>query len=137
MGRALPEASRPHLHASSSQVAVDSWRTSLPEQPSPAPSFPSHSRPPGHRRLRALFRTSEAPVKTPLQPACPARVSVLPPAVSHRTPRPSPSTRCFPGPLPLPSPRWGKPPREAPASLSWVAPPAPARLLLPKGRGRG
>lgn len=128
-GRALPEASRPHLHANGSQVAVDSWRTSLPSLPTPG------LRATGGSVLSAEPQRHRS--KTPLQPAFPARacLSSLPPSPTE--PRgPPPLHQMLPmSPMPLPAPRWGKPPREAPASLCRVAPPAPPSA--PKGAGAG
>ena len=115
-GQGFAAASHLHLHPNSFQVAVRFLENQSPRSALPRSflSFPqSASRPPECRCAPSL-RGWEAPVKNhtpgclpqhavsfPLSPGC------LPP----------PPNRCFPIPRFPPSPRWGKPPREAPASL--------------------
>lgn len=140
-GRALREAFHLHLHPNSFQVVGDSWRTSLPHRPFPAPSFPSHSRPPGPLAAPMLF--SEPPrhlSKITLQAAFPSASSPsssslpldpgsLPPPPNQMLPHPPFSS--------LPHPCAGESLPGKPQHPSARSLPSPARPGFLKGAGGG
>lgn len=119
------------------------WIPGEPVSPSSPPllrpSLPFPLRPPGHRRLRALCGTSEAPVKTPLRPAaCLPRARVcpssgcLPPNPEALPPNPlQPDAPQAPS-RPLPAP--GKASAGSP-SIAQLPPPRPPSA--PTGAGAG
>lgn len=73
MGRALWEASHLHLYPNSFQVALRFLENQSSDQPSPASSFPSHSRPPGPLAAPVLFPEPPRHLsKTTLQAAFPS-----------------------------------------------------------------